>query len=76
MDYVQCTLQKDSGETMVTWLPLVKNLKKNNYVTLDGEPKGREGAWKLKEVGTTKFSEEYVRERRDDYRHQRKASDI
>jgi len=66
--YRQCVLRKNNT-VIVSWLP-EKYAKRGKYVKL----KDIDG-WKIIEVGHRMKGEETL-ERSQDYKHQRKASDI
>ena len=57
---------------MVSWLEKHPRLAPGIHVELKKE----EGLWEVLEVGTTVLEESYMKERANDYRHTRKASDI
>ena len=68
MIFRQCVLQK-CKKKQTAWIPeqfahVNKVLKIKN-----------EDGWKVVEVSSQRFSEEYVLERADDYKHQAQASD-
>lgn len=54
---VQTSLLSDSGESMVTWLPVDKRLKIGTRVSLENV----EGCWKVVDQYTTQDSEDINR---------------
>lgn len=73
--YRQCTLQRQSApgyenvRHKIAWIP-------SRFAVVDKVLKiaGVDG-WKVIEVGQKKMSQEFVMQRRDDYRYQRRVSD-
>ena len=69
MKYVQCNLQK-GFEEITSWIPK-KFAKKGRYLKI----KDNDG-WLVKSVGAVEMEEESVRDRSQDYKKTRIASDI
>lgn len=69
MYYKQCTLQKDNI-MQVSWIPEIYA-----HVGEILELKKEDG-WVVKEVGSYRMLEEDVSKHSQDYKHQRKMSDI
>lgn len=67
--YKQCILQK-LGKIQVAWIPEVY-AHKDNYVIIKGDD-----GWQIIMVGQARLSNGEVSEQSQDYKHQRKASDI
>lgn len=71
--YRQCRLARGQRRTY-SWLP-EKYAKQGKYLKL--REKGRwENGWCVESVGAFRMSEISVDERSQDYKHQRRASDI
>lgn len=71
--YRQCVLKKNSTTT-TSWIP-EKFAKKGKVLKLKDSGIWSDG-WEIQRVGSKRILENEVRERSQDYRHQRKASDI
>ena len=73
MYYRQCKLRRGNSFT-TTWIP-EKYAKKGKYLKLKNDDVWVDG-WLVTEVGENRKPEELVKERSQDYKQQRKASDI
>lgn len=71
--YRQCVLKKQSVTT-TSWLP-EKFAKQGKVLKLKNDGVWDNG-WKVDQVGSRRVLEDEVRERSQDYKHQREASDI
>ena len=69
--YRQCILRRGTTRT-TSWIP-EKFARQGKYIKLK-ETDGWKDGWLVMEVGA-RMSEDQVRERSQDYKHQRKASD-
>lgn len=73
MFFKQCILKK-TNQTQVAWLPEIF-AKVGKYVELEINKKWEDG-WKIINVAQTRMSGQQVSEQSQEYKHQRKASDI
>lgn len=71
--YRQCILKK-TNQVQVAWLPEMF-CKVNTYVELEINKKWEDG-WKIINVSKSRMSGQQVSEQSQEYKHQRKASDI
>lgn len=71
--YKQCILKK-TNQTQVAWLPEMF-CQVGNFVELEINKKWEDG-WKIINVGKARMSGQQVNEQSQEYKHQRKASDI
>jgi hypothetical protein len=69
----QCKLQRGNAFT-TSWIP-EKYTKKGKHIELKDNDVWVDG-WLVTEVGNKRLQEEYVVTRSQDYKRQRKASDI
>lgn len=76
--YRQCVLKKITPNGVITvqtsWIP-EQYAYKGNWVSLKQKDGTWDNHWKVSEVGM-RIEEEAVLENSQDYKHQRKASDI
>lgn len=75
----QCSMDKktkDGKKTVVSWIP-EKYAIKGKYISLENRETGVcEDGWKVVLVGTVRLSADQVSKRSQDYKNQRKVSDI
>jgi len=71
--YRQCLLQKDNTTT-TRWIP-EKFAKEGKWIKLKNDDKEWEDGWLVKEVWS-RMAEDLVLDASQDYKHQRKSSDI
>lgn len=71
--YRQCKLNKN-GMIRVAWVP-EKFAKRGRYVCIKTDGEWSDG-WHVEEVYSMRMSHNDLIERSQDYKHQRKASDI
>lgn len=71
--YRQCELRKKNS-IQITWIP-EEFAKKGKYIKLLQDNNTWDDGWQVTEVGVRE-EDKIVAERSQDYKHQRKASDI